>query len=281
MQYLEGKPAAAWYQRRAAEAAGAYRHRFGKEPELAIIQAGGDEASAMYARFMQKTAEKAGVRAVLHAAADDAGEDELIAIIQQCNEQDNVIGILLMMPLPPHLHRERIVNAIAPEKDVDGLTDSNMAGLFSGRTVPVPCTPLAVMAILDYYQIPLEGKHVVVLGRSAVVGRPVAQLCLNRHATVTICHSRTQGLKNITQTADILIAAVGKARMVTGDMIKPGAVVIDVGINRLNGTTVGDVDAADVAAVAGALTPVPGGVGAVTTTMVLENAFLHANSENT
>ena len=273
MQLLEGKPVAAFYKEHIAATLAALKEEQA-QPELAIVLVGDDAPSALYAKSMQKVASGVGLGATIHTAPADVTEDTLLQMIHGLNNDDKVIGILLMMPLPEHIHAARIINAIAPEKDVDGLTDSNIAHLFSGQPALVPCTPQAVMAILHYYQISLDGKHVVVLGRSNVVGKPVAQLCLACNATVTICHSHTQDLASITKTADILIAAVGKSNFVTKDMVKSGAVVIDVGINRVNGKTVGDVDFTSVVAMAGAITPVPGGVGTVTTTMVLANALM-------
>lgn len=272
MQLLSGKEVAAYVQQQIAGklATLAERHI---QPKLAIIVAGQDKPSLLYASSMQNVARKKGLDAAIYHIEENVTNEHVIEVIQACNADAGVYGILLMMPLPQGLDTLRIINAIDPEKDVDGLTDSNVARLFSGRHALVPCTPQAVMAILAYYHIELDGQHVVVLGRSNVVGKPVAQLCLEQHATVTICHSHTQELAQLTRTADILIVAIGKANFVTKDMVKPGAVVIDVGINRVDGKTVGDVDFTSVAAVAGALTPVPGGVGAVTTTMVLANAL--------
>ena len=231
MQLLEGKPVAAFYKEHIAATLAALKEEQA-QPELAIVLVGDDAPSALYAKSMQKVASGVGLGATIHTAPADVTEDTLLQMIHGLNNDDKVIGILLMMPLPEHIHAARIINAIAPEKDVDGLTDSNIAHLFSG------------------------------------------QLCLACNATVTICHSHTQDLASITKTADILIAAVGKANFVTKDMVKSGAVVIDVGINRVNGKTVGDVDFTSVAAMAGAITPVPGGVGTVTTTMVLANALM-------
>ena len=227
----------------------------------------------MYAASMQKTARSVGLQADVYQYEAAVQEADLIACIEQCNADGSVFGILLMMPLPPHLDAQSVVNAIRPDKDADGLTDCNVARLFTGRPAFVPCTPQAVMAILDYYGVELAGKEVVVIGRSAVVGKPLAQLCLARNATVTQCHTGTADLKAVTRRGDVVIAAVGKAGLVTADMIKPGAVVIDVGINRVDGKTVGDVAFEEVAGVAGAVTPVPGGVGAVTTMMVLANVI--------
>lgn len=244
-----------------------------KRPMLAIIVVGNDAPSLMYAKSMRNVAQKKGLDATIYHIDEDVTNEHVLSVIQDCNRDDAVVGILLMMPLPKELDTLRIINAIDPDKDVDGLTDVNIARLFSGRPALVPCTPQAVMAILSYYDIDLDGKQVVVLGRSNVVGKPVAQLCLEQNATVTICHSHTKDLAALTKTADVLIVAVGKANFVTKDMVKPGAVVIDVGINRVDGKTVGDVDFTSVAAVARALTPVPGGVGSVTTTIVLANAL--------
>lgn len=272
MQVLSGKEVAAAKQAELHTTLAALAAA-GQQPTLAIIVVGHDAPSAMYAQSMQKVATKKGLTANIYHITEDVTEDHVISVIKTCNDDDQIVGILLMMPLPDGMNRLRVINAIDPDKDVDGLTDVNIARLFSGRPGLVPCTPQAVMAILVYYHIDLDGKNVVVLGRSNVVGKPVAQLCLDQNSTVTICHSHTKNLAKVTQTADVLIVAIGKANFVTADMVKPGAVVIDVGINRENGKTVGDVDFTSVAAVAGAITPVPGGVGAVTTTIVLANAL--------
>lgn len=272
MKLLDGKQVAAYYRSRIERRIDALKDEH-IQPALAIILAGHDKPSAMYAASMQKTAHSVGLGAEIYEHSEDVPETELIALIERCNADRNVFGILLMMPLPPHLNARRIISAISPDKDVDGLTDCNMARLFAGQPSVVPCTPKAVMAILDYYDIELAGKEVVVIGRSTVVGKPLAQLCLARNATVTQCHTGTVDLKTVVQRGDVVIAAAGKAGLITADMIKPGAVVIDVGINRVDGKTVGDVAFAEVSSVAGAITPVPGGVGAVTTMMVLDNAI--------
>lgn len=275
MQLLNGKDVAAFHRNQVEQQIAAWKKK-DIQPELAILLVGEDKPSAMYAKSMQKVAHSVGLKAEIYYRDADVSEDEVLALIDTLNTQPAVFGILPMMPLPSQIDTQRILNRIDADKDVDGLTDSSAARLFTGKKGFVPCTPRAVMAILDYYQIRLAGKHVVLIGRSNVVGKPLAQLCLNRNATVTICHSRTQPLQAFTKQADIVIAAVGKAGLVTKDMIKPGAVVIDVGINRVNGKTVGDVDFDDVAQVAAAVTPVPGGVGAVTTMMVLENTVYGA-----
>jgi len=271
MQLLNGKDVAAFHGKRIAQQIQVVREKKGIDPELAIVVVGDDAPSVMYAASMKRTAESVGLNARICLEKEGVGEDELLLLIDRLNEDPAVFGILLMMPLPKSIDSQRIINRIDSSKDVDGLTDANIANLYTEREGFVPCTPQAVMAILDYYHISLSGKEVVIIGRSHVVGKPLAQLCLSRNATVTVCHSRTNDLKAVCQRADVIMAAVGKAGLVTGDMIKPGAVVIDVGINRVNGKTVGDVAFEDAALRAGAITPVPGGVGAVTTMMILEN----------
>lgn len=271
MQILNGKDVAAFHRKRIMLELAAFREQKGTEPELAIVMAGDDAPSAMYAASMKKTAESVGLKACIYQHEEGVREEDLLALIDRLNENRSVFGILLMMPLPSYLDSQRIINRIDPLKDVDGLTDANIANLYTGRAGFVPCTPQAVMAILDYYHISLSGKEVVIIGRSNVVGKPLAQLSLQQNATVTVCHSRTDDLRAVCRRADVIMAAVGKAGLVTGDMIKPGAVVIDVGINRVGGKTVGDVAFEDAASSVGAITPVPGGVGAVTTMMILEN----------
>lgn len=271
MQLLNGKDVAAFHGKRIAQQIQDVREKKGIDPEIAIVVVGDDAPSVMYAASMKRTAESVGLNARICQEKEGVGEDELLLLIDRLNEDPSVFGILLMMPLPKSIDSQRIINRIDSSKDVDGLTDANIVNLYTGRDGFVPCTPQAVMAILDYYHISLSGKEVVIIGRSNVVGKPLAQLCLQQNATVTVCHSRTNDLKAVCQRADVVIAAAGKAGLVTGDMIKPGAVVIDVGINRVDGKTVGDVAFDDAALRAGAITPVPGGVGAVTTMMILEN----------
>lgn len=271
MQILNGKEVAAFHRRQILGKIEQEKEAGKAVPQLAILLIGDDAPSRMYAHSMQKAAEKAGLDAVIHQEAADVSEDELLSLLDRLNQDPKVCGILPMMPLPQGLDTRRVLDAIDPEKDVDGLTDTNIARLYSGRAGFVPCTPRAVMAILAYYQIDLCGKNVVIIGRSNVVGKPLFQLCLNKNATVTVCHTRTKDLGAVCRQADVLIAAAGKAGLVHGDMVKDGAVVIDVGINRVDGKTVGDVVYEEAAAKAASITPVPGGVGAVTTMMVLEN----------
>lgn len=240
-------------------------------PKLAIILTGDNPSSAMYAAFMQKVAKKYGIQSELLKRDNQVTETELENLISRLNNDAAVTGILMMMPLPDHICTQKIIDLIDPDKDIDGLTTVNAGRLFSGRDGFFGCTPRAVMEILESYDIPVEGKRVVILGRSNVIGKPVAMMLLNKNATVTICHSRSRNLKEITQEADIIVVAVGHPYSLSGDMIKKGAIVIDVGINRIDGKTVGDADYESVLPVAGAVTPVPGGVGAVTTTMVIES----------
>ncbi len=275
MQLLCGKEVAAFHREQVERRLAAWQEK-NVQPELAIILVGEDKPSAMYAKSMQKVAHSVGLTAEIYHRDTSVSEEELMALIHTLNQRPAVFGILPMMPLPAHVDTQRILNCIDADKDVDGLTDSSAARLFTGRPGFIPCTPRAVIAILDYYHISLTGKEVAIIGRSNVVGKPLAQLCLRRNATVTHCHTRTRDLKSLTKRADVVIAAAGKAGLVTADMVKPGAIVIDVGINRMNGKTVGDVAFDEVSQVAGAITPVPGGVGAVTTMMVLENTVCGA-----
>jgi len=240
-------------------------------PKLAIILIGDNPSSAMYAAFMQKVAKKYGIQSELLKRDNQVTETELENLISRLNNDAAVTGILMMMPLPDHICTQKIIDLIDPDKDIDGLTTVNAGRLFSGRDGFFGCTPRAVMEILESYDIPVEGKRVVILGRSNVIGKPVSMMLLNKNATVTIGHSRSRNLKEITQEADIIVVAVGHPYSLSGDMIKKGAIVIDVGINRIDGKTVGDADYESVLPVAGAVTPVPGGVGAVTTTMVIES----------
>ena len=242
-------------------------------PKLAIILIGDNPSSAMYAAFMQKVAKKYGIQSELLKRDNQVTETELENLISRLNNDAAVTGILMMMPLPDHICTQKIIDLIDPDKDIDGLTTVNAGRLFSGRDGFFGCTPRAVMEILESYDITVEGKRVVILGRSNVIGKPVSMMLLNKNATVTICHSRSRNLKEITQEADIIVVAVGHPYSLSGDMIKKGAIVIDVGINRIDGKTVGDADYESVLPVAGAVTPVPGGVGAVTTTMVIESVI--------
>lgn len=240
---------------------------------MAVLLVGNDHGAHMYATFMEKTAKNFGYGFVLRELPETASHDEVVTALRELNDDDTVHGILPLMPMPKHIDTEALIDALDPKKDIDGLTTYNIGLVTAGKGGFAPCTAKACMAILDHYDISVEGKHVVVVGRSQVIGKPVAFMTLAAHGTVTICHSRTPDLANYVKQGDIVIAAAGRPHMITADMIKPGAVVIDVGINELNGKTVGDVDYDAVKDIASAITPVPGGVGSVTTTMMLEAVY--------
>ena len=249
---------------------------------MAVLLVGEDHGAHMYATYMEKTAKNFGYGFVLKQLPETATQDEVVTALQELNNDAAVHGILPLMPMPKHIDTEALIDMLDPKKDIDGLTTYNIGLVTAGKGGFAPCTAKACLAILDHYGIPLEGKHVVVVGRSQVIGKPVALMVLERHATVSICHSRTADLANHVQQADIVIAAAGRAHMITANMVKAGAVVIDVGINELDGKTVGDVDYEAVSTVASAITPVPGGVGSVTTTMMLEAVYeaYHARNVN-
>jgi methylenetetrahydrofolate dehydrogenase (NADP+) / methenyltetrahydrofolate cyclohydrolase len=244
---------------------------------LATVLVGDDPASHIYIDLKQKAAQQAGMEARDLKLPADISEDELLATIAGLNTDDGVDGLLVQLPLPDHIDENRVIESIAPEKDVDGIHPLNAGRLYLGRPTLVPGTPLGIMRMLDAYEIPLEGARAVVVGRSAIVGKPMAHLLLQRNATVTICHSRTQDLQRHTLDADVLVAAVGRTHLISADMVKAGATVIDVGMNRDEGSrkVLGDVDpsAMDEAAY---MTPVPGGVGPMTIAMVLQNAVTAA-----
>ena len=247
---------------------------------LGILLVGDDSAAHMYATFMEKVAKGANFGTKLVQLPETATQEEVEAVIREFNEDATIYGVLPLMPMPKHIDTEAVIGVLDPAKDIDGLTTYNIGLVSSGKGGYVPCTPKACMAIIDHYGIDLAGKKVVVLGRSQVVGKPVALLALDRNATVTICHSKTQNLEAELAQADVVIAAVGKAHMVHGSMLKPGCVVIDVGINDLEGQTLGDVDFDSAKTVASAITPVPGGVGSVTTTMMLEGLYEAYHARN-
>ena len=240
---------------------------------MAVLLVGEDHGAHMYATFMEKTAKNFGYGFVLKQLPKTATQDEVVAALHELNTDASIHGILPLMPMPKHIDTEALIDMLDPKKDIDGLTTYNIGLVTAGKGGFAPCTAKACMAILNHYNIPLEGKHVVVVGRSQVIGKPIALMALAAHGTVTMCHSRTSDLVEQVKRGDIIIAAAGRAHMITANMIKPGAVVIDVGINELDGKTVGDVDYDAVKDIASAITPVPGGVGSVTTTMMLEAVY--------
>lgn len=248
--------------------------QYGRKPCLDVIIVGNNPASVTYVNNKIKATEYCGLDGELIRLPQTVSQEELLRVIYDRNENDHVDGILVQLPLPAHIDEQSVINAIAPEKDVDGFHPTNVAKLWLNEEAIVPCTPLGIMALLEQSGTPLQGRHAVVVGRSNIVGKPVAKLLLDKNCTVTIAHSRTQNLAEICREADILIVAVGKPHMITADMIKPGATVIDVGINRTaDGRLVGDVDYNAVSSIAGAITPVPGGVGPMTITMLIRNTI--------
>jgi methylenetetrahydrofolate dehydrogenase (NADP+) / methenyltetrahydrofolate cyclohydrolase len=245
--------------------------RLGEEIGLATVLVGDDPASHVYIRIKHRTAREVGIRTIDRRLPEDTSENDLVDLVAELNEDDSIDGILVQTPLPSQIDEARVMRTIDPMKDVDGLHPFNAGQLFFGRQTLVGATPLGIMRLLVEYEIPVARKRAVVVGRSLIVGRPIAMLLLHANATLTICHSRTDDLVHHTRDADILVVAVGTRDLVTPDMVKPGAAVIDVGMNRLGDRVVGDVDPR-VAAVAGFLTPVPGGVGPMTIAYVLANA---------
>ncbi len=248
-------------------------HQRGIEPCLAVMLVGDDPASHTYVRTKAKACESVGIRSIVRHFPASASQAELEAQLDAWNADPSVHGVLIQHPVPPPLEEAALLRRLDPRKDVDGITPHSLGALVAGEPAFGACTPLGIIALLDAYQLPIEGKHAVVVGRSVILGKPMALMLLNRHATVTICHSRTRDLVSYTRAADILVAAVGKPEFITGAMLKPGAVVIDAGYNRVEGRTgdVGDVAFESAAQVASAITPVPGGVGPMTVAMLLQN----------
>lgn len=246
----------------------------GRRPCLSVIIVGDNPASRSYVRGKIKAAEFVGMESRLIELPQDVPEGALLSKISELNADEKVDGILVQLPLPEHIDEDKVIDAIAVAKDVDGFHPSNVAALWLGRKCTVPCTPKGIIKMIESTGVEIAGKKAVVVGRSNIVGKPVAKLLLDRNATVTIAHSRTKELAAVCREADILVAAVGRPKMITADMVKPGAVVIDVGINRVaDGTLVGDVDFGPASELAGYISPVPGGVGPMTITMLMENTI--------
>ena len=244
-----------------------------KVPGLSVIRIGEDEASKIYVRLKHKMCEELGINFTEHHLNDTVTQEELINLITELNNDDSVDGILLQSPIPYHLNILEAFQTICPKKDVDGFSPVNVGKLVQRQDSFAPCTPLGIMRMLKEYDVQIEGKHAVVIGRSNIVGRPMAELLLNANATVTICHSKTENLKEIVKTADIVVVAIGKPQFITADMIKEGAVVVDVGINRIPNSKkiVGDVDFDNVKEKCSYITPVPGGVGPMTIMTLISN----------
>jgi methylenetetrahydrofolate dehydrogenase (NADP+)/methenyltetrahydrofolate cyclohydrolase len=244
----------------------------GIRPGLAVILAGDDPATRVYVRNKVLASEESGVRSSLFELPASVAEAELLSRVRALNDDPAVHGILVQLPLPKHVNAARVLQAVSPRKDVDGFHESNLGALLAGEPRLVPCTPAGVIRLLDERNVPIAGRRAVVIGRSNIVGKPLALLLLHRNATVTVCHSKTAQLENVTREADILVAAIGRAKLVGPGMVKPSACVVDVGVNRLSdGRLAGDVDYDAVKNIAGWITPVPGGVGPMTIAMLLKN----------
>ena len=280
MQILEGKPVAAKVLAEVKAGVAALTAKTGVQPTLAVVLVGEDPASQIYVRNKKRAADDVGIASRDFLFPAGCSQAELAETIRKINADPTVHGILLQLPLPKGLDENEAVNAIAPAKDADGLHPMSLGNLLAGKPSMVPCTPGGCLEILDHYGIPLEGAEAVVVGRSRLVGKPLAQLLLARNATVTMCHTRTRDLGAHCRRADILCVAAGRPRFITGDMVKEGAVVIDVGVNRLDtGKLAGDVDFESASKRARAITPVPGGVGLMTVAMLMKNTLTAATRQ--
>jgi methylenetetrahydrofolate dehydrogenase (NADP+)/methenyltetrahydrofolate cyclohydrolase len=276
---IDGKAIAAKVRAEVAERAQAFAQRYGRPPGLEVILVGDDPGSQVYVRNKEKSALEAGFAGNVQRLPAATSEGELLERIAELNARDDVDGILVQFPVPPQISQARVIRALDPQKDVDGLTAENAGALASGDPGLIPCTPRGCIRLLKEIDAPLVGARAVVVGRSNLVGKPIAQLLLSENATVTIAHSKTRDLAGLCRSADILVAAIGRAKMLGEDFIKPGAIVIDVGMNRdETGKLCGDVDFAAASALASAITPVPGGVGPMTIAMLLENTVIAAEA---
>jgi methylenetetrahydrofolate dehydrogenase (NADP+)/methenyltetrahydrofolate cyclohydrolase len=271
---IDGKAVAKEVQKQIKEEVEGLERRWGLAPGLAVVLVGDDPGSHIYVRNKEKACKEVGIKSFEHLLPATISEKELLALIQQLNKDKQIHGILVQLPLPPHIRAERILEAVSPHKDIDGFHPVSQGMLVLGGDGFKPCTPLGIMKLLASVGCDIKGKNAVIVGRSHIVGKPVALLLLEKHATVTICHSRTASLRDEVARADILVVAIGKARLVRGDWVKLGAVVIDVGVNRLpNGKLCGDVEFEVAKDRASAITPVPGGVGPMTICMLLHNTL--------
>lgn len=271
---MDGKALAAKMQGRLAEKTAKLKAETGEEPGLVVILVGENPASQVYVRNKERSALAAGFRSEVVRVRESISEEELLQLIDKYNQDPAWHGILVQLPLPDHIDEENVLFAISPEKDVDGFHPTNMGKFWSGHPIMIPSTPAGIMEMFKEYGVELEGKNALVIGRSNIVGKPMAQLLLDANATVTIAHSRTKHLAELARRADILVVAIGRAKFVTADFVKEGAVVIDVGMNRdENGKLCGDVDFAAVEPIASLITPVPGGVGPMTITMLMEQTY--------
>lgn len=257
-----------------------FKEKYNTAPGLAVIVVGDDPASAVYVRNKHKACLSVGINSYQIELPSDISEEELLSKIDELNRDNSVHGILIQLPLPRHISENKVTARILPHKDVDAFHAENVGKIMTGNYDFLPCTPAGILRLLEYYNIEISGKRCVVIGRSNIVGKPLAMLLLERNGTVTVCHSRTQNLSDMTKEADIIVVAIGKAKFLTADMVRPGATIIDVGINRTeDGKLVGDVDFDGVSSVASYITPVPGGVGPMTITMLLENTLMAAKKQ--
>ena len=280
MVLIDGKKVSAEVRVFLAKEVKELKEKTGRVPGLATVLVGDDPASAVYVRNKNKICRELGFKSFEQKLSLDTSEAKLLELIKELNSNNDIHGILVQLPLPNQIDSEKILQAIDPNKDVDGFHPVNVGKLVVGNALLTPCTPTGIIKLLDHYEIEISGKHAVVLGRSNIVGKPVSMLLLQRNATITICHSRTKKLEEITRSADILVAAIGRANFVTENMVSKGTIVIDVGINRVDGKLTGDINFETVSKKASYITPVPGGVGPMTIALLMENT-LKAFKEST
>lgn len=273
MELLNGKELAQKLQQEMTQEVTALKEK-GLQPGLAVILVGEDPASQVYVRNKERAANNIGMYSVVYRLPETTSEADLIAKIEELNQDDKIHGILVQLPLPKHINEDLVLDTIAPEKDVDGFHSMNLGNLFAGKPTMIPCTPAGIMELIKFSGLDLAGKNAVIIGRSNIVGKPMAHLLLQANATVTICHSKTKDLPKVAKQADVLVVAIGRANFVTADFVKEGAVVIDVGINRdENNKLTGDVKFDEVAPLTSYITPVPGGVGPMTITMLMRQTI--------
>jgi methylenetetrahydrofolate dehydrogenase (NADP+)/methenyltetrahydrofolate cyclohydrolase len=273
MVLIDGKKVSSEIRNRLSDEVQELKKNTGKAPGLATVLVGDDPASAVYVRNKNKICGELGFQSFEQKLSADTSEEKLLQLVEELNSNKEIHGILVQLPLPDQIDSEKILQAIDPKKDVDGFHPINVGKLVVGNALLTPCTPTGIIELLDHYGIEISGKHAVIIGRSNIVGKPVSMLLLQRNATITICHSRTQNLEEVTRSADIIVAAVGRANFVTEEMVSDGTVVIDVGINRVDGKLTGDVDFEPVSKKASHITPVPGGVGPMTIALLMENTL--------
>ncbi len=280
VKIIDGKFVSAKIREQISQDVSEFTKKYGYAPGLAVVVVGSDPASAVYVRNKHRACLDVGITSYQIALPEQTDEQTLLNKIDELNNDKNVHGILVQLPLPKHINEEKIIERISPIKDVDAFHPANVGRIMIGKYSFLPCTPAGIIALLDYYKVEIEGKRCVVVGRSNIVGKPMSLLLLEKNGTVTVCHSRTKNLGDITREADILVVAIGKPNFLTADMVKEGAVVIDVGINRLaDGKLAGDVQYDEVEKIASMITPVPGGVGPMTITMLLKNTLAAAKMQ--